>query len=80
MSNSKNTERAIVGIDGNAGFCLLGEDIMSGECEFVTVEVIGDELLSKAQIRAANKARFNLEQRLGHSIQVYYDKSHPYGG
>ncbi len=30
-------ERAELGVDGNAGFALLGEDLQSGEAEFVEI-------------------------------------------
>lgn len=30
-------ERAEIGIDGNAGFALLGDDLQSGEAEFVEI-------------------------------------------
>ena len=30
-------ERAELGIDGNAGFALLGDDLQSGEAEFVEI-------------------------------------------
>lgn len=30
-------ERAILGVDGNAGFALVGEDIQSGEAEFIEI-------------------------------------------
>lgn len=32
-------ERAEIGIDGNAGFALLGDDLQSGEAEFVTINL-----------------------------------------
>lgn len=72
-------ERAVLGIDGNAGFSLLGEDLQVGESEFVTVEPIGDELMSRAEIRAARQAHTNLEARLGRTIPFTFGPSHPYG-
>lgn len=30
-------DRAVLGVDGNAGFALLGEDLQSGKVEFVDI-------------------------------------------
>lgn len=30
-------ERAVLGVDGNAGFALIGEDLQQGEAEFVEI-------------------------------------------
>ena len=72
-------ERAELGIDGNAGFSLLGPDLQEGEAEFVTVKQVGDEPFSRAEIRAARHAHENLEKRLGRKIDFYFGSSHPYG-
>jgi hypothetical protein len=57
MTNYKNLQeqygRAVLGIDGNAGFALLGGDLQEGEAEFVEVKQIGNEPLSAAECRAA---------------------------
>jgi len=76
---SGEERRAQLGVDGNAGFSLRGDDLVVGEAEFVTVEQIGDEPLSVAERRAAKKAHRNLEQRLGRTIPFYFGPSHPYG-
>lgn len=72
-----NTDRRIeLGIDGNAAFALLGEDIQSGEAEFVTVEGDGWQ----AEYVASKKALRKLRERLGNLNHPYYfGKSHPYG-
>lgn len=73
-------ERARLGIDGNAGFALLGEDVQIGECEFVEVVQIGDELKSRSEIRAAKQAFIKLKNRLGRpDLSYYFDRSHPFG-
>jgi len=74
------TERATLGVDGNAGFSLLGENLQVGEAEFVTIKQLGDEPLSKAEARAARAAHRALEKRLGRSIPFVFGSSHPFGG
>lgn len=54
-------ERAQLGIDGNCGFALLGENIQEGECEFVEIEAPGDY---EARRRAAGMAFRKLKERL----------------
>lgn len=71
--------RIKLGIDGNAGFALLGPNLQEGECEFVEVQQIGDERISLSQIRAAKKAYLRLVERLGKAYPFYFDVSHPYG-
>jgi len=73
------TTRAMLGIDGNAGFSLLGINLQEGEAEFVTVSQIGDEPFSRSEVRAARKAHSNLEKRLGRKIDFWFGPSHPYG-
>ena len=72
--------RAELGVDGNAGFALLGSDIQEGEAEFVTVEN-SDPWRTKARAeaegRAANKAYQNLKSRLGRTFSYYIGPSHP---
>ena len=46
-------ERAILSVDGNCGYALLGEDLQVGEAEFVEVSPRKDEPLHEAQVRAA---------------------------
>lgn len=68
-----------LGIDGNAGFALLGPNLQEGEAEFVTVVQVSDEPFSRAQVRAARHAHANLEKRLGGELDFYFGPSHPYG-
>lgn len=73
-------ERAQLGVDGNAGFALLGEDLQVGECEFVKVNQIKDEPLSRAEIRAAKQAFVKLKDRLNKpDLSYYFGPSHPFG-
>lgn len=72
------TERATIGIDGNAGFALLGEDLQVGEAEFVVVPPEdGRRSLSERESWAASQAFRNLQQRLGRQLSYYLDPSHP---
>ncbi len=64
--------RAELGIDGNAGYALLGPNIQVGEAEFVTVEQDNNELLSHAEMRAAKAALRKLRGRLGQPELSYY--------
>lgn len=68
--------RALVGVDGNCGFALLGEDIQSGEAEFVEIDAIDIEKTGggnryydtdwvKAANKACNEALGKLRERLG---------------
>jgi len=72
-------ERAVIGIDGNCGFTLLGENLQEGEAEFV--EVPGpDGERSKAQREswAAAQSFRNLKKRLGVEALPYrLHESHP---
>ncbi len=67
-----NYTRAELGIDGNAGYALLGPNIQVGEAEFVTVEQDNNELLSHAEMRAAKAALRKLRERLGQPELSYY--------
>lgn len=81
-------ERAEIGIDGNAGFALLGDDLQSGEAEFVTIDLPPDaskdpnryhksEWVSAAKI-AATAAYRALKARLGdREFSYYLGPSHP---
>ncbi len=70
--NGVNYNRAELGIDGNAGYALLGPNIQEGEAEFVTVVQADDELLSSAEMRAAKLALARLRGRLGMPNLSYY--------
>lgn len=80
-------ERAELGIDGNAGFALLGENIQEGEAEFVEINLPPaaskdpdrynkSEWVREARI-AATKALRKLEARLGRQLPYYIGPSHP---
>jgi hypothetical protein len=81
-------ERAEIGIDGNAGFALLGENIQEGEAEFVEIALPAEaskdpnryhnsEWVAAAK-RAANLAHRALKARLHPRVFSYYlGSSHP---
>lgn len=81
-------ERAELGIDGNAGFALLGEDLQAGEAEFVEIALpleaskdpnryYNSEWVRAAKIAAA-KAYRALKARLpDHVFSYYIGPSHP---
>jgi hypothetical protein len=81
-------ERAELGIDGNAGFALLGDDLQSGEAEFVTIDLPPEaskdpnryhksEWVSAAK-RAINLAHRALKARLpGRQFSYRLGTSHP---
>lgn len=81
-------ERAELGIDGNAGFALLGEDLQVGESEFVEiglpVEASKDpnryhhsEWCAAAE-RAATAAYRKLQARLApREFSYFLGQSHP---
>jgi hypothetical protein len=76
MSGKDDRRRIELGIDGNAAFALLGDDIQSGECAFV--EVAGDRYTDK--LVAAKKALRALREKLGDPEYPYYfGTSHPHG-
>ena len=64
--------RAELGVDGNAGFALLGGDLQEGEAEFVEVSQLEDEPLSRAERRAAGQALVKLRARLSMPNLSYY--------
>jgi hypothetical protein len=70
-------ERAELGVDGNCGFALLGEDIQSGKAEFVEVKQRPDEHIDDARSRAATQALRKLEARLCRKLSYYIGPSHP---
>lgn len=70
-------ERAELGVDGNCGFALLGEDIQAGEAEFVEVMKRPGEHIDYARERAATRAYRKLEARLGRRLSYYIGTSHP---
>ena len=79
--------KAILGVDGDCGFALIGPDLQMGEAEFVQVEckpLNGDEagkleLLYIAQVRACWQALVKLRARLNlPKLDYEFGRSHPY--
>jgi len=80
-------ERAELGVDGNCGFALVGDDLQSGEAEFVEIALPTSDSKSptryqksewvRAAKRAATAAYKALKSRLGRDISYYLGPSHP---
>lgn len=75
-------ERAELGIDGNCGFALLGDDIVVGEAEFEEIELSDGAPLWSAEGRrqaklAINRAYTRLKARIGRPISYFIGPSHP---
>lgn len=72
--------RAELGVDGNCGFALVGEDLQVGEAEFVEIQTDAPKPSARwerdAEI-AATKALRKLEARLGEKLSYYIGPSHP---
>ena len=74
------TERVELGVDGNCAFALLGEDLQSGEAEFVEIKYrYGFTPMSHDEVLYAGIAFDLLQKRLGRPLTFYYGPSHPYG-
>jgi hypothetical protein len=74
-------DRARLGVDGNAGFALLGANIQEGECEFEEVKTdapIGSRDYANAERRAVKIAFDRLQKRLGRQLSYYLDPSYPH--
>ncbi len=82
------SERAELGVDGNAGFALLGENIQEGEAEFVEIALpLSDSKdpmryhnseWCMAAKRAATKAYRALKARLpDRKFSYFLGESHP---
>ena len=74
-------ERAELGVDGNCGFALLGENIQEGEVEFEPIENFGPhwhgEQCRQARL-AINRAHRRLKARLPDRVFSYFlGPSHP---
>jgi hypothetical protein len=68
--------RAELGIDGNCGFALLGDNLQEGEAEFVEIP----ENSSSGKQWAAKQALLKLRERLGRpELPYYFGPSHPFG-
>jgi len=70
---------AILGVDGNAGFALIGPDLQEGESEFVCIDDAPPRWTRKDQKEcwAATQALRRLEARLGFRVGYYVGPSHP---
>lgn len=69
-------ERAELGIDGNCGFALLGENIQEGDCEFVEIPTIKNFTEIDCQRIAARQAYLKLKERHP-EISYFFGKLHP---
>ena len=85
MALSENT--AVLNIDGNCGFALIGRNIQEGECAFVCVDGFHESVLNedgsvdpyqlkKAEKWAMSQALRNLKKRLGYSFGYYIEADH----
>ena len=73
-------KRAELGVDGTAGFALLGPDIQAGEAEFVTVATDAPKYTAGWEIsarRAATKAYKILKDRVPYQFSYYLGDSYP---
>lgn len=77
---STTIERAELGVDGNCGFALLGQDLQVGEAEFEEIratELNPDPASDGAKCQAISRAFTRLKARIGKPISYYLGKSHP---
>lgn len=72
-------DRAVLGIDGDYAFALLGCDLQEGESEFVKIEY--DPTRSYVhEVIACKVALGKLRERLGMpDLNFVFGRSHPYG-
>lgn len=73
-------ERAELGMDGNCGFALLGENLQEGEAEFEEVratEENPDPRSIGAQRQAIHRAYMRLKARIDRPISYFIGSSHP---
>ena len=73
-------ERARLGMDGDAGFALVGDNLQDGEAEFETVrgtELNPDPNSKGAKTQAISRAFRRLRIRLDRPISYFLDPSHP---
>lgn len=74
------SERAVLGVDGDHAFALLGDNIQEGEVVFVKIENsdtwhTADK--ADAERRAATKALRELEKKVGRPLPYYIGPNHP---
>lgn len=80
MEKIMSIERAELGMDGNCGFALLGENLQEGEAEFDEVRGTSlhpDPTSDGAKRQAINRAYTRLKARLGRPISYFIGPSHP---
>ena len=71
--------RAELGVDGNAGFALIGPDLQEGEAEFVCIDE-APELFDTKPLKeawAATQAFRRLKKRMGREFSYHLGPSHP---
>lgn len=67
----------VLGVDGNAGFAMIGPNLQEGEAEFVGIRD-GMGALKERQIRACAMALATLRQRIGRPEAPFvYGPTHP---
>jgi hypothetical protein len=75
--------RAELGMDGDCGFALLGDDLQVGEAEFVKIRDVSTWpdgwTMTTAEIVAAKAAFRRLQARCPGDYSFYFGRSHPYG-
>lgn len=74
-------ERAMLGVDGDCGFALLGENIQEGDAEFVEIAPLvhkDDWTDHHARLRASMRA-FRILEKRHPGISFWFGPSHPYG-
>lgn len=81
VREDEEMERAELGVDGNRGFALLGDDLQVGEAEFVeikTTAAVGTSEWHHAAVSAATEAYRALKARLNdREFSYYLGTSHP---
>ena len=72
--------RAELGVDGNCGFALVGENLQEGEAEFEEIratELNPDPNSDGAKKQAINRAYQRLKDRLDYPISYFLGDSYP---
>lgn len=73
-------QHAELGVDGNCGFALLGENLQEGEAEFVEIKKSSFESIEQAEDRASRQAFNKLRERLDPErawLTYWIGPSHP---
>ncbi len=75
------TNRALLGVDGNCGFAVIGQNIQEGEVEFEVIDTSEPRWTSAWHVAsnlAINKSYQRLKKRLGlEHLSYELDPSHP---